>query len=105
MPPLTASRRRFGLGIISSCWRGITQGDAAFSAEFFVWLDGCSAFCAGGEEGRPAIRTEFAPFPIFAAAFRTAHTSPLESMISPGKVDAFINPASLSTDRLSSYDR
>ena len=33
------------------------------------------AFWADGEEGRPATRTEFAPFPIVPAAFRTAHST------------------------------
>ena len=69
MPPLTDGRCRYGLGTISGCWRGITQTAAAFTAKAFVRLDGCATFGAGGEEGRPAFRTEFAPFPIFAAAF------------------------------------
>jgi hypothetical protein len=86
MPPLTTSRRRYGLSTISCCRRGITQSGAAFSAEFFIRLDGCAAFWASSDKSRSAIRTEFAPFPIVAAAFRTAHTFPLGAMISSGKL-------------------
>jgi hypothetical protein len=76
MPPLTASRHRYGLRTVSGCWPGITQGGATFSAEALIPLDGGAAFWAGCDKGCPATRTEFAPFPIFAAAFRTAHLSP-----------------------------
>src|SRR6516162_8417652 len=99
MPPLTASRGRCRLGTISGCRRGITQGGAAFTAKAFVRLDGCATFRAGGEEGRPAFRTEFAPLPIFAAAFGTAHTFPLGAMISLGQVEAFIKRPSLNARR------
>jgi len=105
MPPLTASRRRYGLRTISGYRRGITQGGAAFPTEFSVQLDGCSAFWAGGEERRPAIRTEFAPFPIFAAAFRTASRPfplrpcrPRDATTTDGYARARIADASASDD-------
>src|SRR5229473_4318366 len=77
MPPLTASRRRYGCGICSGRRRCLTQRGAAFTAEAFAQLDGSAAFGARGDEGCPASRTEFAPFSIIAATFRTAHIAPL----------------------------
>src|SRR5262249_46831236 len=51
-----------------------------FTTEAFVRLNRCAAFWAGRDEGCPAIRTEFAPFPIIAAAFGTAHI-PIERLL------------------------
>jgi hypothetical protein len=77
MASLAASRRCYGCGICSGCRRCLTQCGAAFTAEAFAQLDGSAAFGARGNEGCPASRTEFAPFAIIAAAFRTAHIAPL----------------------------
>jgi hypothetical protein len=60
--------------------RGSTYSRAAITAEFFVRLDRCAAFWASGCEEDPAIRTEFTPLAIIAAAFRTAHIPPNERL-------------------------
>jgi hypothetical protein len=59
--------------------RRCANSSAAFSTEFFVRLNGCVAFWAGGDKGYAATSAEFAPLSIVAAAFRTAHISPLMS--------------------------
>src|SRR5262249_14177195 len=64
------------------------QSGAAFSAEFFVPLDGCLPLLTDAEEGRAPTPRQFPPHPIFVAAFRTRHTPPLGASIPPGKLEA-----------------
>src|SRR6516165_5183817 len=101
MPPLTDGRCRYGLGTISGCRCGATQGSAAFSAEFFTRLVRGPTLWTDNVQGCAAVSTELAAFAIIAVAPRTAHTSPLGAMTSPTRVEAFIKPTSLKTDRSS----
>jgi hypothetical protein len=105
MPPLTVTRDCYGCrNSRRGCRRGITQGGPAFTAEAFVRLDRGAAFWAEGNKGCPAIRTEFAPFPIIAATLRTAHIPPISELhaqliqqrlglFEVGGIEAFAEPA------------
>ena len=64
MPALPLSRTA---RVSSSTNNGTPTARFTTASEFFVRLDGCAAFWTIGNEGCPAIRTEFAPFPIFCA--------------------------------------
>jgi hypothetical protein len=64
------NRTGAGLGVGRDTGAEVPNRGATFSAESFVRLDG-AAFWAARGEGLSATRTEFAPFPIIAAAFRT----------------------------------
>jgi len=69
MPPLAASRRRYGCGMNRGCWHCITQGSATFAAEAFARLVCGATLRAGDDERCATSRTEFAPFAIIAATF------------------------------------
>src|SRR5215470_14830509 len=64
------------LGARRGTWRGCANRGAAFATEAFVWLEWCAAFWTRGDEWCPAACTEFAPFAIITATFRTAHIAP-----------------------------
>jgi hypothetical protein len=104
---------RNGVALLNGCrrlarwgaWLRFGNRSAAFSAEFFTRLIGDPTLWTGNARGCAVVRTELGPLPIIAAAFQTARTSPLNAVISPGHVDAFIQTPSLRANRLSPCDR